>query len=1646
MTGQAPLRLDEVLVVDIEVHGRRIAEIGACRGEQAFRETDLERARERLAEMARASRAVAGHNAAEHDLPRLAELWPDHPLLRLPLIDTLLWSPIIRPERPYHALVKDRELVRREGNDPLSDARTCQALLADVLAWQEEAPPAALRLARAAEAAFTRGRPWAAGPLAAPAAVLADLRARAEGCACTSHLSVIEGMLEADPELALPLACLAGWLRLPTGSILPPWLLRRVPATKELLTLLRETDCGRPDCPSCAGLRGPEPLLRQWFPRLPGFREWPRLREGSSAPGEPAQRAIVRAGMRGESFFAILPTGAGKSICFQLPAIHRASRTGALTVVISPLQSLMKDQVDGLRERTDYTGAFALHGGLDLLNRGRVLSAITQGEAGLVYLSPEQLRNPGTRAALRCREIAAWVFDEAHCMAEWGHDFRTDYWYAPRFIAELAGERGQPIPAIAAFTATAQPEVVRQVRERIEETCRRSLRLFDARAERENLELVVLPAPARAREAMLQERLQEDLPAQGAAIVFCERRRRAESVANGLTAAGWPTLAYHAGMDGVQRREVQEAFLGGDVRVIAATSAFGMGVDKADVRLVLHDGIPPSLEDYVQQVGRAGRDGGPARAVLLWQEEDGDRLLRQVQQGALKARDIERVRQVVAKEIRKGRAELTVGEIGRLAFGDDERDWERVPECLAWLERAGLLLRDENRPRVFQGRPRIREAEEARRRLRAEGLDEAEVELALGLLAELWSAEGGESLDSDELASRLALSQVRGAGVRLLELLERMVRAEVLQPGILLKARIFRDAVRRRERAAEAEARLFDGLSEQAVEGDAWWPLHLGALGRELPGLEPAAARAALRQASADRDETGRPLLSLRARGPERFDLRLPDGFPPLVQVGRRRRQASAVVLDWLLSQKADATGRLDFTLESVCAALRADLALRPGPGEAVALAERALLSLHDLNVLVLESGLSVFRTAMRLRTTAERSRRYGKEEHEPCEQHRRSRLRQAHAMVRYAERAARSPRDGRELLRVWFDGDPVHRAHLFPQAPGPTRPGTRRRVLDALDTEQRRVVEAPAGAELLVLAGPGSGKTRTLVHRAAWLVLRDGVPPRRLLVLCYNRATVGELRRRLVELLGESGREVRVSTLHALALSLAGPAGEDRAQPDFDEMLRRAVRLLRGEPEVEGQAPAEPPEFLRAGWTHLLVDEVQDIDPLQAELLAALVGGLRARDEQDEEGHRLAVFAVGDDDQNIYAWRGARGEFLRQLKQSAGVQVHELVRNYRSPPALVALANQLAARIPVRLKERPIVAATPLPYGEPPTLARVDGDAQAVAEVRAQVERWRREGVAPETIAVLARHHELLAAVHEELSARGVPCRTPPLREPPDLWRLRETRRLVESVPRGETLRMAALRERFEALRRTDPDSRWWGMLEERLADFEAEVGAAPFTGVSFEQDLWAGLRDERGLSGLGRGVHLCTQHSAKGLEWDAVIVLGDLRPDELAGGAAGETRLSYVALTRARRRLHLVQWRDRPVPWAGLVEGYDSPVAPVARLAPRRRRLNLDGIFLDFAGQKAATEPVHAALDGLRMGARLAVRREGSWVRLVDGRGVAVACLSEKGRRDLPADVAELSLFALVERHREQSAAEWAARLRVDRWWVPMVEWEEG
>jgi ATP-dependent DNA helicase RecQ len=472
----------------------------------------------------------------------------------------------------------------------------------------------------------------------------------------------------------------------------------------------------------------------------------------------PGQVDAVRSVLEGRDTLVVLPTGGGKSLCYQVPALL----LDGLTLVISPLISLMKDQVDALEARG--LPATYVNSTLCAAEVSARMARVARGEVRLLYVAPE--RFDLGRAAERLREVGVRLLavDEAHCISEWGHDFRPSY-LRVRQVRERLGD-----PPTVALTATATPEVREDI---VRQLGLRDPTLVLTGFDRTNLSYhVIATKNDAAKDATLIDLLQEQERATGAgvSIVYASTRRTVERIATMLDAAGLDAVGYHAGLDDAHRAEVQEAFMAERARVIVATNAFGMGIDKPNVRLVVHYAMPGTLEAYYQEAGRAGRDGLPATAVLL--HAFPDRFTHEFFiKGALPERAVVEAVHAAAVRLADGEGLVTADAAGLAAAKGKVSDREAA-SALRILARAGVLaVADASRT---QAQVRLLATP---RRIRDE-LGEAEHGRELALLRSLWRRAGArlqEGIVADLEALPPGLGGANGAAALLDALQDRQM-------------------------------------------------------------------------------------------------------------------------------------------------------------------------------------------------------------------------------------------------------------------------------------------------------------------------------------------------------------------------------------------------------------------------------------------------------------------------------------------------------------------------------------------------------------------------------------------------------------------------------------------------------------------------------------------------------------------------------------------------------------------------------------------------------------------------------------------------------------------------------------------------------
>ena len=1575
-------------------------------------------------------RHVLGHNIIRHDLPHLAALRPGLAGVLNAPIDTLWLNPLAFPRNPYHHLVKhyhDGRLQAGHVNDPEQDA----LLVIEVLGNQIEAltglraeNPGAVtayhylttRMEHAGgfDAVFREVRGADAPGYPEARAAIAHLLA---GRACGNAVAKLLVTLS-NPRLGWPTAYAISWILVAGGdSVMPPWVRMQFPEATRIVKQLRDTTCDRPDCTWCREQSDPVKALSRWF-GFDGFRPQP-----VDEMGRPLQERIVDEAMRGESVLGILPTGTGKSVCYQIPALSKFDKTGALTVVISPLVALMADQVQGMA-RAGIASAVTVNGQLSMPERQDALDKVRMGDASMLLISPEQLRSNSVRAVLKQREVGLWVLDEAHCVSKWGHDFRPDYRYIGRFIKESAGDEA-PAPVLC-LTATAKPEVVRDIREHFRSRLGIDLLLLDGGAVRTNLSFSVRETNRSTKLGDILDVIEGQLPAEGAsgAIVYCATRRATETVASFLKQQGLSAEHFHAGLPPDEKRSIQERFRVGDLRIIAATNAFGMGIDKPDIRLVVHGDIPGSLENYLQEAGRAGRDRDHANCVLLFAPEDVERQFSLSARSRLARHEIgailKALRRVDERTRKTGKVVATSGEIVRAELDrefvrEDATDDTRVKTAISWLEESVLLSREENRVQVFPSSLLVRTMEEAEKLIAgADGITAERRRQLRDVVRHLMNAAPDQGISTDELAgvSHLGAGALNKALADLEAL--RIARNDVATT-MFVHVGVADSSRHRVERAARLETDLIGLMREGApdAEVESGLPLNLQVACQTLrdrghAGVRPDIVERLVRGMARDgRDQDGgRGNLRLRKVSGNTLAVILQRPWQVIEQTARIRRQAAGLLLGHLIGKVAKGVHGKDIQVETtmgdLLAVLTGDMELRSsGVRDMTKLMERALLWLHEQEVATLGRGLTIFRPAMTVHLNPAGGL-FTQAHFTPLEEHYAEQTAQTHVMAAYAQRGLVAMDEAQRLSEDYFVLD--RDAFLRRWMPGKgmemrrqTTGASWKMIVEALDNpvQQKIVADDREQTNVLVLAGPGSGKTRVLVHRIAYLIRVKREDPRDILVLTYNRHAAAEIRARLRHLVGDDAAGVTVSTCHALAMRLVGAsfAGVDGDKHDFDGVVMEAVRQLNGDGLTRAEAEAQRDTLIQ-GYRWILVDEYQDIGPEEYALISAVAG--RSLEDPDL---RLSLFAVGDDDQNIYAFAGASIDFIRRFEVDYRAKPEYLIENYRSTGHIIAAANAMIALAAARMKSGHDIAinrrrAKDPPGGEmaaldPVAQGRVqvldcgpDGHAQANAALD---ELMRLSRLDPDwnwaKTAIIARDWRRLAPVRAYAEALGIPVEMAN-ETLPSIWRLREMQLFVAAI-RREPTHLLDIRDLVE-MKNAIPSNRWTDLIAEGIAALAHELNTKSMPVPDLIEWFAEWARDARSEQ---RSLLLLTAHRAKGLEFDDVVILdgGWDRPGK-GEDADAPRRLFYVAMTRARRSLTIMAHAGHPfVPASGehVLRRSTRPVAPGSSTASVYQVPDLKTVDLSWAGRLGGGNPALAAIGSATSGDSIQLkRRDDTWM----------------------------------------------------------------
>ena len=1151
---------------------------------------------------------VCGHNIIHHDAKYLFgegnHKWA--------LVDTLYISPLLFPERPYHRLLKDDKLVSEQMNNPVNDCEKARDLLMEeATAWNT----LSIRK-QSIYATLLHDIPEFQGFLDFVGAkaddkeqLLESVREEYKGKIC-EHADITGIIVQHPTELAFALALID---TTDHRSITPPWVLHNFPNVQNVVRLLRQVRC-KEGCPYCNRDLNVHFNLKRFF----GYDQF------RTYEGEPLQENAAKSAVEGKSLLAIFPTGGGKSLTFQLPALMEGHTVHGLTVVISPLQSLMKDQVDNLAER-GITDAVTINGLLDPISRSLAIQRVMEGDASLLYIAPEMLRSKTIEKILLARHVVRFVIDEAHCFSSWGQDFRVDYLYIGKFIDEYQKKKrcGVTIP-VSCFTATAKQKVVQDICDYFKQTLNLDLQLFASTATRTNLRYAVIHADTDEDKYMKLRSLIAD--SNCPTIVYVSRTKRTRQLAEKLSRDGYNALPFNGQRDVDEKVAHQDAFMTNQIRIIVATSAFGMGVDKSDVGLVVHYDISNSLENYVQEAGRAGRNPHlEARCFVLYSDADLDKHFILLNQTKLSISEIQQVWKAV-KEMTKQRmrAYCSALEIARKAGWDDSvSDIEtRVRTALAALEQAGYLERGNNVPHVYATGITVKNMDDARKRITESLLFEnEEVEKALRIIKSLISQKHIAKAQDSEAESRIDyLADILGLNKwEVVSVVERMRQEGILADTKDISAYLndsgeseYRSK-RLLERYTKLERYILNNIPDDA--------LHIS-----YKQLNDNAQNDGITTSTEKDIRTLLYFLTVKGYTRKKEDAthnmevkRLADMETTLKRF-ELRHEICRFVVEWLyqltLRTATDESQKngIQFSVVELLNDFNLQRQNLWGIRDTIQLGdiEEALLYLSKIGALKLEGGFLVLYNAMDIRRIKDNRLRYKQEDYRMLNEFYKQKIQQIHIVGEYANLMVRDYDAALQYVQDYFQMDykqfvsKYFKENRIQEIERNVTPEKYEQLFSTLSAKQMEIISDKESRCIVVAAGPGSGKTRILVHKLASLLLLEDVKHEQLLMLTFSRAAAIEFKQRLMELIGNAAHYVEIKTFHSYCFDLLGRIGN---LDDAKNVVSRAAQMIN-EGEVEPN---------RIAKSVLVIDEAQDMSSEEYALVRALMNA-------NEEMRMIAV------------------------------------------------------------------------------------------------------------------------------------------------------------------------------------------------------------------------------------------------------------------------------------------------------------------------------------------------------------------------------------------------------------------------------------
>lgn len=1224
-----------------------------------------------------------------------------------------------------------------------------------------------------------------------------------------------------------------------------------------------------------------------------------------------SQRDIIANGLGSESILTILPTGGGKTFTFQMPALIKAKAYKGLTVVISPLQALMKNHVDSFKDANQNFSVVAISGYLSPIERMDIITMVENGVVDILYIAPEALRSNSVFKALKKRIIERFVIDEAHCFSSWGHDFRHDYYFVANSIKELEESSAfQPKIPVSCFTATAKPEVLKDIKKYFFDKLNIELKEFIASSKRYNLEYRAIEVNSKKDK---YEQLIKELTRIGKkpTIIYIPQNAReckelSETLNNDerLYEQDLVIEPFYSKIDdeiesgkreGRDKSTILNDFIDNKIDIVIATTAFGMGIDKPDIQTVIHYEQSDSLESYLQESGRGARSSNlKAECIVLYSKDDFNRTFAQLNHSRLEYHEIERVVRELKKE-KRDEIYLSPKQIAE-KMGIDTQDSKieyetMIKTALLELEQAGIIVRGRNSYKIFATSfdKEKRSMEHVHSVLDPKQEEYEKIyEYMIVVMQNIIQRSKVDAIEVDDLADMV--------GVRksvIFDVLYGLQKEELLEYDNDISVYVKKSVQKDFQKYFEMEKLIFDTLKNLA-EYETKLDL------REINSFTDSGSSNNIKVIKKIiQSWTHLSKLKLNIFNANfhkdicNFELEKKD-IDTLEKLIKIRKQTCHFIITNILKEL---NGKNDGEVEISTNKLKAqydeiqELTLNGF--------HHSLVYLHELikDSFNLRRGRLIYYQSFKIdkQKAIETRMPYGKREHynKSLKPYYERKIESIHIQIAFLEKLIK---DGwnktAEFVEDYFgmEYSKFKKKYNFidKEIQLPITQERLKEIIHDLNSEQKRIFEDNKSSAIMVLAGPGSGKTKTLAHKIASLVTIENNKADYFLMLAHSRVAVSEFKNRLKKLIGNQVYEMKIYTFHSFAIELLGK------KIDNNQSILRSVISHATDGINNGE--------INLPYIQMLVlDEYQDVGKSTYDFIQAIYSKM-SKDKK--------IIAVGDDDQCINNFGNDKADitYIKQFKddfevvqeertdllttQESNYSQYELSTNYRSKKNIVEYSNSYSDILTNRLKSNKLLSHSDK-NGEI-NFVKYQNSSYVYNLVRQVINDES------EAIAILARNNDEVLTIYSQLVANNIKAKYITSKDGFSLGNLIELQDFLVFWKNSN------IDEALNTLEQIYSKSKNYklaiSVINRFIDEYEENIQHSQkhFMNI-FEEYLKEITFEEFEISRAD--VIVSTMHKAKGKEFDSVYICieENFIKDEY------DKRLMYVAITRAKNKLFI-------------------------------------------------------------------------------------------------------------------------------------------